>query len=245
MHFLLHTQARSETLRYGNKRRRLEPRSLNLVSDMQAELREALNSLGGNTREGLHDGYLGYSAGHINRAVEGYVYLRKSGRIDASKHLVRTSIEAVIRIRAIRKKPELLFRIAFTEFSEDKKWVRSTAGADVRTALSAIEKHWADFKQAYHAKYPEHALLEEEISLRRTAECAGIAKYYDTHYRLYCRFTHAAFRATTGNLNEFDREDNRTMALCALSALDAVSSIGGQTPNLKSLRERLDTIDKS
>jgi hypothetical protein len=223
----------------------LEARSLQLVSDMQADLCGALHGLGGKTREGLYDGYLGYTAGHINRAVEGYVYLRKSGRIDASKHLVRTAIEAVIRVQAIRKKPELLFRIAFTEFSEDKKWVRSTGGAGVQAALSAIDKHWVDFKGAYHAKYPEHSLVEEELSLRGAAECAGIEQYYDTHYRLYCRFTHAAFRATTGNLNEFDREDNRTMALCALSALEAVSSIGGLTPNLESFRQRLSSLDKA
>jgi hypothetical protein len=222
----------------------LEARSLQLVSDMQAELRDALNGLGGKTREGLYDGYLGYTAGHINRAVEGYVYLRKSGRIDASKHLVRTAIEAIIRVQAIRKEPELLFRIAFTEFSEDKKWVRSTAGAEVSVALSAIDKHWTDFKGAYHEKYPEHALVEEELSLRGAADCAGIEHYYDTHYRLYCRFTHAAFRATTGNLNEFDRENNRTMALCSLSAIDALSSIGASTPNLESFRQRLSSLDE-
>jgi hypothetical protein len=51
---------------------------------------------------------------------------------------------------------------------------------------------------------PEHPLTEEELSLRRAAECAGIEGYYDSHYRLYCRFTHAAFRASTGDLSEFD-----------------------------------------
>ena len=171
-------------------------------------------------------------------------YLRESHRIDASKHLIRTGIEAVIRLQAVRKKPELLFRIAFTEFNEDKKWVRSTVPANVDKALSVIDKNWADFKQAYHAKYPEHALIEEDISLRATAEHAEIERYYDTHYRLYCRFTHAAFRATTGNLNEFDREDNRTMALCALSALEALSSIGAPTQNMEQLREHVGNLEK-
>jgi hypothetical protein len=221
----------------------LEVRSLELLSRMQAELRDALNGLAGGQREGLYDGYLVYTAGHINRAAEGFIYLRQSRRIDASKHLIRTGIEAVIRLQAVRKKPELLFRIAFTEFNEDKKWVRSTTAADVDKALSAIDKNWADFKQAYHAKYPEHALTEEDISLRATAEHAGIERYYDSHYRLYCRFTHAAFRATTGNLNEFDREDNRTMALCALSALEALSSIAAPTPNMEQLREQLGGLD--
>jgi len=223
----------------------LEARSLELLSDVQAELRDALNGLGGKQRDGLYDGYLGYTAGHINRAVEGYIYLRTSHRIDASKHLIRTAIEAVIRLQAVRKKPELLFRIAFSEFSEDKKWVRTTAAGDVRAAIAAINKNWADFKQAYHAKYPEHRLVEEDLSLRGAAECAGLERYYDSHYRLYCRFTHAAFRATTGNLNEFDREDNRTMALCSLSAIEALSTIGAPTPNMDSLRERLSDLDKT
>lgn len=223
----------------------LETRSLELLSRMQAEIHDALSGLAGGQREGLYDGYLVYTAGHINRAAEGYIYLRRSHRIDASKHLIRTGIEAVIRLQAVRKKPELLFRIAFTEFNEDKKWVRSTKADDVDKALSAIDKNWTDFKQAYRAKYPEHALVEQEISLRATAEQAGIERYYDSHYRLYCRFTHAAFRATTGNLNEFDREDNRTMALCALSAIEALSSIGASTPNIEQLREQLSGFDKA
>jgi hypothetical protein len=136
----------------------LEVRSLELLSRLQAELHNALNGLAGGQREGLYEGYLVYTAGHINRAVEGYLYLRESRRIDASKHLIRTGIEAVIRLQAVRKKPELLFRIAFTEFNEDKKWVRSTVPANVDKALSVIDKNWAYFKQAYHAKYPEDAL---------------------------------------------------------------------------------------
>ena len=222
-----------------------ETRSLELLSEMQAKLRDALNALGGTQREGLYDGYLGYTAAHINRAAEGYVYLRTSRRIDASKHLIRTAIEAVVRIQAVRKKPELLFRIAFTEFNEDKKWVRSTGAPDVDAAIGAIDKHWSDFKRAYQAKYPEHSLVEVELSLRRAAECAGIERYYDSHYRLYCRFTHAAFRATTGDLSEFEREDNRTMALCVFSAMDALSSIGTPAANIDLFRQRLADLDKT
>jgi hypothetical protein len=223
----------------------LETRWLQLLVDMQAELRDGLNGLGGKQREGLHDGYLGYTAAHINRAAEGYIYLRQSGRVEASKLLVRTGIEAVIRLQAVRKKPELLFGIAFTEFNEDRKWVRLTGGCDVSEALSAIDIHWNEFKQAYHAKYPEHALTEEDLSLRGAAKCAGIERYYDSHYRLYCRYTHAAFRATTGNLNEFDREDTRTMTLCAFSALNALSSIGAPTPRLESLTDQLSSLQKT
>jgi hypothetical protein len=219
-----------------------ESRWMQLTVDMQAELRDGLNSLEGRPREGFFEAYLGYTASHVNRAVEGYIYLRQSGRIEASKLLVRTGIEAVIRLQAVRTKPELLFRIAFTEFNEDRRWVRPSGGTNASEALRAIDAHWDQFRDAYRTKYPQHALIEEEISLRRAAECAGLQRYYDSHYRLYCKYTHAAFRATTGNLSEFNQEDTRTMALCAFSALETVSSIDATTPNIASLRERLDTL---
>jgi hypothetical protein len=225
----------------------LEVQSLELLSDTQTELHHALSAFGGRQSEGLLEGYRFYTASHINLAAEGYIYLRKSERIDASKHLIRTAIEAVIRLRAVQKKPQLLFRIAFTEFNEDKKWARSLLEREVSGAITAIENKWTDFKQAYQTKYPEPPLVEEELSLRGAAECAGIEleRYYDSAYRLYCRYTHAALRATSGSLNKFDRHDNRTMTLCALGGVDTLVSIGAPAPNIESLLERLGCLGET
>src|SRR5258708_363601 len=175
--------------------------SLQLLRDMQAELRDALNALGGREGDGLLQHYPFYSAAHINRAVEGYIYLRESGRFDASKLLIRTALEAVLRVQAVRTKPELMFRIAYTEFKEDKRWVRPFNRPDIEDALQTIERHWQEFREAYHAKYPEPPLIEEELSLRLASELAGLDGYYDSHYRLYCRFTHAALCASAGALS--------------------------------------------
>lgn len=216
-----------------------ESTSLQLLRDMQAELRDALNSLRGRQCDGLHDDYIEYSAGHINRAIEGYIFLRESSRFDASKLLVRTALEAVIRVHAVRQKPELLFRIAFTEFEEDKKWVRPFNRPEVEDAIQAIDNQWQEFRQDYQAKYPEHSLAENGLTLRCAAQLAGIDRYYDSHYRLYCRFTHAAFRASTGDLNEFEAEDNRTMTLCAFATVDSLVGIGATAPNLATLTERM------
>jgi hypothetical protein len=113
--------------------------------------------------------------------------------------------------------------------------------------MTAIENNWIHFRQAYQAKYPHYPALEEELSLRRAAECAGIEleRYYDSAYRLYCRYTHAALRATSGSLNKFDRHDNRTMTLCALGAIDALVSIGAPAPNIESLRERFGCLGET
>lgn len=215
-----------------------ELESLKLLSEMQAELRDALDDLGDKRADGLFERYLFYMAAHINRAVEGYVYLRQSRRIEASKHLVRTAIEAMIRVQCVRRDPVLLFRIAFSEFDEDKKWARSAKGSDQANALRAIESEWETFVKCYKKKYPQHALTEEPLSLWEAAKQAGLQDYYDTHYRLYCRFTHAALRASIGDLNSFDPVDDRTMIVSALAAVEALASLGAAAPNLVGLRNR-------
>ena len=217
------------------------------MSDTQTELHHALSAFGGRQGEGLVEDYQFHTASHINRVAEGYIYLRKSQQIYASKHLIRTAIEAVIRLRAVQKKPELLFRITFTEFEEDKKWARSLPENEASVAITAIKNNWTNFKRAYQVKYPEHPLVEEEFFLRPAAECAGIEleRYYDSAYRLYCRYTHAAFRATTGSLDKFDRHDNHTMTLCALGAIDTLVSMGARAPNIESLQERLSCLGES
>jgi hypothetical protein len=106
-------------------------------------------------------------------------------------------------------------------------------------AMQAIEVNWVAFVEAYRTKYPEYSLTEEELSLRRAAEYAGMEGYYDSHYRLYCRFTHAALRASIGDLSAFDAEDNRTMTVCALAAVEALVRVGASAPNLASLNQRL------
>lgn len=213
--------------------------SLELASDTQAELRDVLNSLGSKQGNGLVEHYLFYSSAHINRAVEGYICLRKTGRFESSKLLIRTAIEALIRIQAVREKPEILFQILFNETMEDKKWVRSIRGPDAEEVLQKIDANWAELAQRYRAMHPEHHTIEQEVQLINLAHTSGIQSYYNSHYRLYCRFTHAAARAILGDLTEFEKEDNRTMTLCALAAVEALVSLGATASRLKYLKERI------
>lgn len=217
-----------------------ELKSLTLLEDSQAELCDALNSLGGHEVDGLLDRFPFISATHINRAVEGYLRLRKAGRSEASKLLIRSALETVIRLRAAQAKPELMFRIVFSEFEEDKKWIRALDGPSKVQVLDAMEKEWQEFKNAYSAKYPHHSAIEEKLGVEAAAKASGMEKYYNTHYRLYCRFTHANLQAMIGGLSGFESEDNRTMTLCALAAIEALNSIGANTTKLQALMERLE-----
>jgi hypothetical protein len=228
-----------------------EKRSLKLVSDLQAELQTTLRGLTGHTRQGLYDGYIVATAGLCNRMLDGYVVLRESSRIDASKFFIRPAIEVAFRLQAVQKKPELLFRFGYSEFEEDRKWLNAAkargdakAQVDVDKKLKKLEDDWKIFKGKYQTKYPGHPLKEQVIKIIQIARDAGIEFYYDSHYRLYSQITHAALRVTTGTLNILDPHDNRAMALCALVSLDAIkSAVGVKVSNLDALRERLAKID--
>ena len=222
----------------------LEAAWLQLVSDMQAELASALNSLTGKTHEGLQDVFPIMSAGHINRALDGYIFLRKAGRIDASKLLIRPALEATIKILAVKKQPDLLYRIAYSERLEDKKWLGAAARRRGKDYGPEDKKKWDEFTKAYSAHFSTHKMVEEKLSLRDAAVIAGIGDYYDSHYRLYCQFTHAAFSAVTHGLDELDTHDNQTMTLCAIVGLEAAILLGGVAQNFDELRKRRDELDR-
>ena len=226
----------------------IQTRSFAVLVKAQSELRDALNGLGGTTTTGLLDSYRGHIATQINRAAEGFVYLRTGGRVDAAKLLVRPTIEVAFRLQAIHKKPEVLFRIAFSEFEEDKKWLGraiTSAKHDPTAALAQLQKDWDDLKARYQKAHPCQTLKESKLSAYEAAQTAGIEAYYDNYYRFYSQFTHGAFRSSTGDLDDFEHHDARVMAFCTLIALNAVSLIGGPAPNLQSLWDQLTEAGKT
>ncbi len=201
-----------------------------------------LSNFGKNSSYGLADRFNGYSAMHINRIADGYIFLRESGRHEASKYLVRTGIEVLLRIQAIAKKPELLAQIAYNEFLEDKKWLNAAYKGDLAKALADTEKEWDDLKTAYAKEFPNQAIVEKKLSLRSIAESTDLEPYYDSHFRLYSRYTHAALEAASGRLAGFAKQDNRTMAYCVLVALGAILPSGGDTTQLENLMDKLKSL---
>ena len=61
-------------------------------------------------------------------------------------------------------------------------------------------------------------------------------------YRVYSRFTHAAYTAVAGSLDT-NSLDSPIMATCACCGLEAVTFAGGNAPNLIALRTRLSRLD--
>src|SRR5437870_5415950 len=144
----------------------LETVWLELVADMQVELASALKSLAGKQHQGLQDVFPTMSAGHINRALDGYVLLRKASRIDASKLLIRPALESAIKILAVKKQPDLLYRIAYSERLEDQKWIGAAARRQGKDYGPQDKKNWDELTEAYSGHFPTHKLIEQKLSLR-------------------------------------------------------------------------------
>jgi hypothetical protein len=219
-----------------------EQESVALISEIRNALCDAITSQEGKPHPAYSFSYLYYSAGYVNRAADGFVVLRENGRIDASKLLVRPAIEAMFRMTAVSQKPELFYRIAYNEHEENLKWLRRASRHNgAKFDDSVLIKRWSEFSAKYKTEFPKHNVPDTALSLEQAAISAGMSGYYDTFYRMYCRYQHMALQAIGRSLDELtDAEDNHVMALCTFAALEALISVGACRPsNFDSLRDRL------
>jgi len=212
-----------------------------LLSDLVTELEPAINSLGDRVTKGVEEMYCFHAARYINKAVDGFVVLRQNHRVDSAKLLVRPALETMLRLKAVQAQPPLFYRIMFTDALEDDQW------------LHALERHqglphqsfrdnpeWIAFKARCEAQFGAANIIDRRLELREVAEVVGLGAYRESHYKTYCKFTHGAFRALAGDLDEaVDPQDSPTMILCAMSALQALADIGAHCPNIQSLNARV------
>jgi hypothetical protein len=210
---------------------------LHLLVRIQHELSDALNSLGGQRSNTSLNTFVLYMAKHINTATEAYIFLRTNSRLDASKLCIRPLVEVGLRLAGVITKPELLYRIAYTDRMEDRKMLRA-APKKVRDDYDTTDEiAWREYTKRYAAEFPTHTLTQQELSLFDLAAAAKLEWYYNSAYRVYCRFTHGAFAAATGALDYTDEHDNWAVSVSALFALDALTDLGATSPNLAGLRD--------
>jgi hypothetical protein len=208
-----------------------EEKSLTLVEDFVRELTDAIKSVSGKRPNTLLTTYRLWSSKHLYHAVGGFAFLRRSELVGASKFLVRPAIEMAFRLEAARQHPDLFYRIAHSEHRQDKHLLRIAGKQELQ---AQIEKIWEQFRDAFTKEFPTIPIpnVDERLLIEYLAERAGLKPFYDSHYRIYSRYTHGALHASTGNLDQAtDPEDNRIMAICALVALDNLVSLGAKSPN--------------
>jgi len=226
-----------------------ESRSLNLLREFHAELSEGLNSLAGKTWEGHVDNFKGRSSLYMGHASQGYIVLRSAGGKEESRFLIRPAIELMFKQRAIERRPDLIYRLGRTETLSDKAWIIALGKqANEKNAFdeTTFDAQLQRFKDTCVKQYPSGDFREAKLSIEELAKVVdGGEDYYNSHYRTYCKFTHATLRAIIGGLDDvMTDEDNLTMICCLLSAIETVISIGGNCPKVALLKSKRDELLK-
>lgn len=218
----------------------IEIEFLKLLEELQQILVNAINSLGGKTPAEAGSSYLGRIVVTVNRASDGYLWLRKSGRMDASKFLVRPALEAVFCGAASMKDNRFLFRKAYSEWEEDKKLFAKDAMGK-KEADEFLKSFQAQF-QKHNPNYPPNPT---NIKIREVAEMAELLPVYDHAYRVYCKFTHSAMRAVSGNLDQgTDLYDTPTVVWCVLFMLKQLKQYTpAEIPDLNVFDQRVALLD--
>jgi len=213
-----------------------EVQFLEFLKELQPIQINALNSLGGKKPVDFNSSYLGRVAVTVNRTSDGYLWLRESGRMDASKFLIRPTLEAVFCGTAAMANKDFLFRKAYSEWVEDKKLFSADA-ADEKEADAYLER----LKQRFREDAPEYSIKCRVIKVREIAEMGGLSTAYNEYYRIYCRFTHSAMMAVSGNLNQLtDSKDTHVIVWCALMMLNQLKQYTpADIPNLMPFNEKL------
>jgi hypothetical protein len=226
----------AQTPNHGPK----EVQLLALLKDAQHLLAEALNSLGGKSPPTPESAYLGWAAVSVNRAAEGYLWLRESGRVGASKLLVRPALEATFSGVAAIKKPGFLFRKAYSEWKEDKRMFAHDAGL-----LAEADRQLDKLKLAAKRARPGCPAECKPVTVRDAAEMAGLSNAYESAYRVYCNFTHGAMSAVQGQLDRAtDTIDTDVVGWCVLMMLNQLKEhTPAQIPDLNPFKKRLEAID--
>lgn len=224
-----------------------ETRSLNLLVDVHAELSGSLNSLGGKQGNGYVDNFKFCSSAYMGHVSQGFICLRKANGIKKSRFLVRPAVELLLKQKAIEQRPDLIYRLGLTETRSDRTWLRALSKQVGKTFdEAAYDAQLQRFKTDCAKLFPSGDFADAKLTIEELAKVVdGGEAFYNSHYRTYCKFTHATLRAIIGSLDEVTTdEDNLTMIFCVLRAIETLATIGGKSPNLDRLRAAKDELLK-
>src|SRR5438105_6128740 len=201
--------------------RDFETQTLSLLIDAQTELSDALNSLGGKKPDGYIDNFKFWSSEYMGHASQGFIVLRTKNGREESRFLVRPTIEIMLKLLAVERRPDSIYRIAFTETRDDQIWLSAVAGHLGKTFDEKLHQTQLQKLKAYCVKhFPSGDFKDSRLSIEQVAILAGEKAFYDSYYRTYCKFTHAALRVIIGSLNDIvSDQDNPTMIRCVLCGI--------------------------
>ena len=229
--------------------------SLRLVVDVLAELEKTHSSLDGKPIEGPTGKTRIFTVRYMMGALDGFVALRKGGKDDAARILVRPMIEKTFFLKAVEKTPSSLFALLRTDFEQEVSWLKAMKVSDDHESIVNLRKNWDFFAGNFAKKYPNYRqeldafasayekefgenYNEAKLQIRQIARFADLEGYYNTYYRLYCQFSHGALRAIATDSRPFDLEDDITAAFSGIIAMDTLRQLGADAPRIDELWAR-------
>jgi hypothetical protein len=81
---------------------------MELLAETEPAISNALNGLGDHLTKRIEDMYYFYAAKHIHDIMDAFILLRNEHRLDGSRFVVRPALETMLKLRAVRSKPQLL-----------------------------------------------------------------------------------------------------------------------------------------
>jgi hypothetical protein len=200
--------------------------SLRLVRESFDALNSALVEIGGVNTSIPGALYLYYTTVHIKDTIASYILLREAEQHYASKILLRSALEAMYRVLAVHRSPELIYRVAFTEYRENVKLIEKLNADGVETRLLEFHEKWRKVKTEIQAEFPATVLKDQELKAWDAAVAVGLESNYDSQYRYLCQFTHAGLAATRQIFNDSNYLDNPIAVDVAVRATEVIESIG-------------------
>jgi hypothetical protein len=193
-----------------------EMQSLKSLREVLKIFSEAVNSLDQNSFTSPEKVYLAWAALTAYRAGDGYLLLRDALQMDASKLLIRPILEAMFSSSAVMSKRGFLFRKAYTEILEEKKFHSKHPVTDAQ-----LDNILTETERLFKKNDPKYPIERKRVDIAYTAKVAGMLPTYEVVYRIYCQFTHGAISAASGQLNDTtDNLDTQIVAHMLITILE-------------------------
>lgn len=209
-----------------------EQAHLKLLAEIQTELAAGLAGINPKTLTGVSR-YLHPTCSAIADLGSGFITLKKAGNTHAARVLVRTCIEAALKVGTVYEKPSALYRIAFTEHIGDRQFLTAADENKIIVTPGMIDAKWAKTKPVLSSLFPGEQLKDAPISAETLGQWSKMPDLYNFQFKLYCNYTHATLRAHA-TPEHFDPElDFLTVSQCLFTALVVVNKrLGGNCPNI-------------
>ena len=216
-----------------------EIEALQLLSELQKVLADALNSLSGKPpAESPEAHYMSFVGKAVNTAADGYLVLRQAYRVNASKLLIRPALEVVLAGVAVETERGLLVRKAHSEWKERGKMFKDP------NYTSLHQQYWDKFEKKVRTEDPSCPINLKHLSIQEIAKLAKMEEHYEVSYRIYCQFTHGALEAIAGQLDSTtDSRDSFVMIWCLYQVLGLLGRKTPATfPDMKPLFDRVERL---